>query len=207
MKLVPEETLDIVINARDYATATLNNVVGSLRGLGAASATVVGNIAVLTRELGLELPVLNDMLRVFRVLDATMRVAASAVKVYELLTHSSTAATIAYTIAQHGLNAALAVTVGLLTMGVGLGLAAASCASFQASVPSLEFGGVVQREGVYYLHPGEVVVPPSASVSSTHQTINVYFENRAPISGDIDREELLRDLGVVVADKVRRAGG
>lgn len=112
-----EETLDIVINARDYATTTLRGVIGYLRDLGAASIMVTSNVALLTRELGLEVPILNEAMRSFRIVSATIRLAGAAMKVYELLTHSATAATIAQTIAQHGLNAALAVTVGLLTMG------------------------------------------------------------------------------------------
>lgn len=73
----------------------------------------------------------------------------------------------------------------------------------------MEFGGFVSRGGIYYLHPGEIVVPRPSVITgggSTHQTINIYFENRAPISSEVDKERLLRDLGKVVAEKARRSG-
>jgi len=178
---MPEESLDIVINARDYASATLQGIIGYLRELGTASMMVVSNVATLTRELGLELPLLNEFMRAFHIVETTINLAGAAIKAYELLTRSATAATIAHAIAQHGLNAALAATVGLLTMGVGLGLAAA----YETLAPK----------------PSVI-----ATGGSTHQTINVYFENRAPIGNGIDKERLLRDLGSVVAEKTRRAG-
>jgi len=179
---MPEESLDIVINAKDYASATLQGVTVYLRELGTASMMVVSNVATLTRELGLELPLLNEVMRAFHIVETTINLAGAAIKAYELLTRSATAATIAHAIAQHGLNAALAVTVGLLTMGVGLGLAAAAYETLAPKSNVIATGG------------------------STHQTINVYFENRAPIGSEIDKERLLRDLGSVVAEKTRRAG-
>jgi len=204
---VPEETLDIVINARDYATASLETVTGHVRELGASSLAVAGSVSALARELGVEVPILNEVAGALHLVSTVTRAAGAATKAYELLTHSSTLATVAQTIAQHGLNAALAVTVGLLTMGVGLLGAAAGYATYRSAAPSMERGGVVAREGVYYLHPGEVVTPV-AGVTTTHitQSIRVSLD-RPVLRSEADLEETLDLIGRRIAVAARQRGG
>ncbi len=205
---MPEESLEIVINARDYASETLRGIIGSVRSLGMGTVTLAGNIAYLTRELGLNIPALNEMVRVFHVIGVAVRTAGAAMGIYQTLTRAATVATAAQTFAQHGLNAALAVTVGLLTLGLGLMGSVLAYGALRASVPSMQLGGLVPREGVYYLHAGEAVVPRSTVTSTSYGStvVNVYFENRAPISSQVDAQGLLRDLGNVIAEKARRGG-
>jgi len=205
---VPEESLEIVINARDYASETLRGITGSVRSLGMSTVMLASNIAYLTRELGLNIPALNEIVRVFHVIGVAIRAAGAAMNVYQTLTRGATLATVAQTLAQHGLNTALAITVGLLTAGIGLMGAILGYGALRAAVPSMQLGGLVPREGVYYLHAGEAVVPRSTVTSTSYgpTVINIYFENRAPISSEVDAQSLLRDLGQVVADKARRGG-
>ena len=259
-----EESLDIIIRARDMASSEIANVVNSLKGLGDVNVTVAATQAhvsssfhslgsvlrsfgrdvgiagytymQLSKELGFSIPVLNQLMGSLGLVASAFRMVGAIMHAYELITKSAAFATIAQTLAQHGLNVALAVTVGLLTAGIGLLATGFGLAAYRALVPSMQSGGLVHREGVYYLHPGELVVSkerietlrerekitilqheilkpeivvPSPVVTrggSTYQTINVYFENRAPISSEVDAQNILRDLGNVVAEKARRAG-
>jgi len=260
-----EESLEIVIRAKDMASSEIANVVNSLKGLGDVNVTVAATQAhvsssfhslgsilrsfgrdvgiagytymQLSKELGFSIPVLNQLMGSLGLIASAFRMVGAIMHAYELITKSAIFATIAQTLAQHGLNVALAVTVGLLTAGIGLLATGFSLAAYRALVPSMQSGGLVPREGIYHLHPGELVIPkerietfrerekitilqpqvltpevvvPSPAIitrgSSTYQTINVYFENRAPISGEVDAQNILRDLGNVVAEKARRAG-
>jgi len=274
-----EESLDIIIRARDMASDQIANVVNSLKGLGDVNVTIAATQAhvsssfhslgsvlrsfgrdvgiashtfvMLTKELGISVPVINQVIGAVGVLASVFRMVGAIMHAYELITKSATIATIAQTLAQHGLNTALAITVGLLTAGIGLLATGFGLAAYRALVPSMQSGGFVPREGIYYLHPGELVVPkerietlrerekitilqpqivtpalqvpkPEATIlkpeivvpsptiitrgGSTYQTINVYFENRAPVSGEVDAQNILRDLGNVVAEKARRGG-
>jgi len=205
---MPEESLEIVINARDYASETLRGVTGSVRSLGMGAVMLASNLAYLTRELGLNIPALNEMIQVFHVIGVAVRAAGAAMSAYQTLTKGATLATAAQTIAQHGLNTALAITVGLLTAGIGLTGAILGYGALRAAVPSMQLGGLVPREGVYHLHAGEAVVPRSTVTSTSYgpTVVNVYFENRAPISSEVDAQSLLRELGNVIAEKARRGG-
>jgi len=205
---MPEESLEIVINARDYASETLRGITGSVRSLGMGTVTLASNIASLTRELGLNIPALNAVVQVFQVIGVAIRAAGAAMNIYQTLTRGATLATVAQTMAQHGLNTALAITVGLLTAGIGLMGAILGYGALKAAIPSMQLGGLVPREGVYHLHAGEAVIPRSTVTSTAYgpTLINVYFENRAPIGSGVDAQSLLRELGQVIAEKAKRGG-
>ncbi len=49
-------------------------------------------------------------------------------------------------------------------------------------------------------------VSAGSRLSGLSQTVKVYFENRGPISSELDAEALLRELGERLAEGVRRAG-
>jgi len=231
-----EESLDIVIRARDMASDQIANVVNSLKGLGDVNVTVAATQAhvsssfhslgsalrtfgrdvgiaghtfvMLTKELGISVPIINQVVGAVGILASVFRMVGAIMHAYELITKSATFATIAQTIAQHGLNTALAITVGLLTAGIGLLATGFGLAAYRALVPSMQYGGLVPREGIYYLHAGEAVIPRSTVTSTSYgpTVVNVYFENRAPISSEVDAQGLLRDLGNVIAEKARRGG-
>ena len=100
-------------------------------------------------------------------------------------------------------NAALAVKIGLLTLGIGLVVAAGSIwwfmtqmQSMQAptpGLPSMQFGGPIKETRPYLLHAGEYILPRGAS-QITIGAINIY-EARTP-----------RETGEAVIDSLRRAG-
>lgn len=231
-----EESLEIVIRAKDMTSDQIANVVNSLKGLGDVNVTVattqahvsssfhsLGSVLrsfgrdvgiagytymQLSKELGFSIPVLNELMSSLGLAASVFRMVGAIMHAYELITKSATFATIAQTFAQHGLNTALAITVGLLTAGIGLLAAGFGYLAYRAMAPSMQFGGVVSCEGIYYLHPGEVVIPKSSVTSTSYgpTVVNVYFENRAPISSEVDTYGLLRDLGCAIAEKVRRGG-
>jgi len=201
------EELEIVINARDYASETLHGLTGSVRALGMSTVMLASNFAMLTREAGIQVPVLNTVIKTLEIIGVAFRTVGAAMRIYEVITKAATVAEWAH-------NAALAFKIALIP-AVGTALVAGALAIAAAvRAPSMQYGGVVKGEGIYYLHRGELVIPKTeVSVSpqiltrgASHQTINVYFENRAPISSSVDGETLLRDLGREVAERVRRAG-
>ena len=199
-----EERLDIVINARDYATETLRGITGTVRSLGMSTVMLASNFATLTRELGIQSTFLNGIIKTMEILGVTFRSVGAAMQVYTTITKFAAAAEWAH-------SAALAFKIALIPI-VGAAIVAgamAIAASVKAmSAPSMQFGGVVPREGTYYLHPGEIVIPRSPITSTSYgpTSVNIYFENRAPISSEVDEERLLLDLGKVVAEKARRSG-
>lgn len=213
------EELEIVINARDYASETLHGITGSVRALGMSTVMLASNFAMLTREAGIQIPVLNTIIKTMEIIGVTFRAVGAAMRIYEAITKAAAVAEWAH-------NAALAFKIALIPIvGAAIVMGALAVAA-AVRAPSMQYGGVVSREGIYYLHPGELVIPRTeVSVSPqvspeivmprpevltrtgpTHQTVNVYFENRAPISSEVDKESLLRDLGREVAEKTRRAG-
>lgn len=199
-----EEEVSITINARDYATETLKGITGTVRSLGSSTVMLASNFAMLTRELGIQSTFLNGITKTMEILGVTFRTVGAAMRVYTTITKFAAAAEWAH-------SAALAFKVALIPI-VGAAIvmgAMAIAASVKAmSAPSMQLGGVVPREGIYYLHPGEIVIPRSSITSTSYgpTVVNVYFENRAPISSEVDEERLLRDLGKVVAEKARRSG-
>jgi len=202
---MPEERLDLVINARDYATETLRGVTGAVRSLGMSTVMLASNFAMLTRELGIQSAFLNGIIKTIEILGVMFRTVGATMNIYTTLTKIATAAEWAHSAALAFKIALIPVVGAALVMGA---MAMAAAVKGMATAPSMQYGGVVLREGVYYLHAGEAVVPRSAVTSTSYgpTVINVYFENRAPISSELDAYGFLRDLGSVIAEKVRRGG-
>ncbi len=202
-----ENNLEIVINARDYASDALRGVTGAVRGLGQSTVALAGSFAMLTHEAGVQIPALNSVLKALEVVGVTFRAVSSAMQMYEAMTRAVAAAEWAH-------NAALAFKAALIPLVGAAVVAGALAAAAAVHAPSMQFGGVVEREGVYHLHPGELVVPGavsgvgfgSSSAATFNQYIHVSLENRAPIASELDKEALLRELGREVAERVRRAG-
>ena len=184
-----EERLDIVINARDYATETLRGITGTVRSLGMNTLMLASNFATLTRELGIQSTFLNGIVKTMEILGATIRSVGAAMQIYTTMTKFAAAAEWAH-------SAALAFKIALIPI-VGAAIVAgamAMAASVKAmSAPSMQFGDVVPRSSI-------------TSTSYGPTSVNIYFENRALISSEVDEERLLLDLGKVVAEKARRAG-
>jgi len=200
-----EEEVSIVINARDCATETLRGVTRAVQSLGMSTMMLATNFATLTRELGIQSAFLNGLIKTMEILGVVFRNVGAAMNIYTTLTKIATAAEWAH-------SAALAFKIALIPMvGAALvmgAMAMAAAVKGMAEAPNMEHGGVVSREGIYYLHPEEIVIPRSSITTTSYgpTVVNVYFENRAPISSEFDEERLLRDLGKVVAEKARRAG-
>jgi len=198
-----EERLDLIINARDYASDTLKGITGQVRSLGMSTVMLASNFAMLTRELGIQSAFLNGLIKTMEILGVMFRTVGAAMRIYETITKMTTVAEWAHSAALAFKIALIPIVGAALVMGA---LAIAAAVKGMAEAPSMEHGGVVTREGVYYLHPEETVIPRSSIMSTSYgpTVVNVYFENRAPIASEIDAYNLLRDLGNVVAERVRR---
>jgi len=201
---MPEERLDIVINAKDYASDTLKGITGQARSLGMSTVMLANNFAMLTRELGIQSSFLNGLIKTMEILGVMFRTVGAAMNIYATLTKIATAVEWAHSAALAFKVALIPIVGAALVMGA---MAIAAAVKSMAEVPSMERGGVVSREGIYYLHPEEIVIPKSSIATTSYgpTIINVNLTT-GPISSEIDAYNLLRDLGSVVAEKTRRAG-
>jgi len=201
---MPEERLDIVINARDYASDTLKGITGQVRSLGMSTVMLANNFAMLTRELGIQSAFLNGIIKTMEILGVMFRTVGAAMNIYTTLTKIATAVEWAHSAALAFKVALIPIVGAALVMGA---MAIASAVKGMAEVPSMERGGVITREGIYYLHSEEIVIPKSSVTTTSYgpTIINVNL-TAGPISSEIDAYNLLRDLGSAIAEKTRRAG-
>jgi len=206
---MPEEELDIVINARDYATETLHGITGTVRSLGMSVTMATSNFAMLTKELGIQIPFLEGINRAFHTIGIAIRAAGAAMRVYELLTKSAT-------IAEWAHAAALAIKAHLMAIAsagvlipamIAAGATAAALVAGAMAQGRMERGGIVAREGLYYLHAGETVTPAASySTSSVVQYIRVSLD-RPVLRSDADVDEVVDTVARRIALAARQRGG
>ena len=73
-------------------------------------------------------------------------------------------------------------------------------------VPSLERGGIIQEEGLYYLHPHEIVIPPNAGIGPTiYMTNYITIQPRevSPRMSDLEKRELANEISRYIEQKLR----
>jgi len=206
---MPEEKLDIVINARDYATATLEGVSGRVKELGASVLMTTGNFSTLTRELGIQIPLLEGFKHMFHTLGLAVQLAGSAMKTYQLLASSTILVEWAHVavLKVKALLMAIASAGAAVPAMIGAAAVVGGLVGYAMGAQSMQRGGVVTREGLYYLHPGEVVTP-AARVTNTQITQNIRVSLERPVlTSEVDLEKTLDYIGRRVAVAARQRGG
>lgn len=76
-------------------------------------------------------------------------------------------------------------------------LAAGAIGAFFNTIKSMETGGTIEREGIYHLHPGEVVTPASRVNNIYNQTTGgarAVFNINVTTTRAVNAEQLFRDM-------------
>jgi len=74
------------------------------------------------------------------------------------------------------------------------------------TVIGLQRGGLVREAGLYYLHPGELVLPEAGIAQVVHMTnyINIYPREVSPRMTDLEKRELAEEISEYIEQEVRR---
>jgi hypothetical protein len=184
--LVEAENLEIVISAQDYASETLRGISGELRSLGRASVMIASNYAMLTREFGVSIPVLDRAMRgiqvagqMLRMFGAISTIVTALKRADTVATHQQAAANLvaagskgpliaantAETVSWWALaKAKIASNVWLAPAALAVILGAIAA---MGAAPKAHEGAYVARGGLAELKTGETVLKPGAAASTT----------------------------------------
>jgi hypothetical protein len=208
--LVEVENLEIVVSAQDYASETLRGISGELRSLGRASVMIAANYAMLTREFGISIPIIDKAMRGIQVMGQVLRMFGAITTIVTMLkrtdaavTHQQAAANLvaagskgpliaantAETVSWWALaKAKIASNVWLapLALAVVLGAIAAL-----GSAPKAHSGAYVERGGLAELKTGEIVLKAGTTIGSSVTYIGDININAGNVATGLDFKKMI----------------